>query len=125
MLVNPWGYKGAMKKEKKKDIFFDIDGVITIETEGYSNAEYLARTPNNNTISLINVLYERGEHKITLYTARHLEDREVTEQWLSENEVKYHELILDKPHYDILIDDRAFRFNDLPLRIMTAIYDLA
>lgn len=109
---------------EKKDIFFDIDGVITIETEGFSNALYLARTPNTTIIELINVLYSRGEHKITLYTARHLCDRTVTEYWLKLHGVKYHKLILGKPHYHILIDDRAFRYKDsLPLEIITAIYN--
>lgn len=106
-----------------KSIFFDIDGVITIETEGYSNMDYLSRTPNKQTIDLINVLYNKGEFKITLYTARHLEDRKITEYWLKENGVKYHELILGKPHYDVLIDDKAFKFNNLPLSIMTEVYN--
>ena len=123
MLVNPWGYKGAMKKEKKKDIFFDIDGVITIETEGYSNAEYLARTPNKAVINIINMFYKNPRYKITLYTARHGCDRRITESWLRTHGVKYHELILDKPHYHILIDDRALKFEGNVMSLIDEIYE--
>ena len=104
-----------------KDIFFDIDGVITIETAGWSKEAYMARTPNKKTIPLINYFYNRGKYKITLYTARHLEDREVTEKWLRIHGVKYHELILGKPHYDILIDDKAFQFDNVPRAIKIAV----
>jgi len=104
-----------------KNIFFDIDGVITIETEGWSKEEYLGRTPNKKIIPVINMLYKDPNNKITLYTSRFLEDRKITEQWLRLHRVKYHELILGKPQYDILIDDKAFKFDNLPLSIINAI----
>jgi len=112
-----------MKEEIKKDIFFDIDGVITIETEGYSNEEYLARTPNKSVINIINMCYKDPKFKVTLYTARHGCDREITESWLRTHGVKFHELILDKPHYHILIDDRVLKFDNLALSMINAIHN--
>jgi len=103
-----------------KDIFFDIDGVLTIETEGYSEGEYANRTPNERTIAMVNMFYHQN-YKITLYTARHSEDREITEYWLKKYEVKYHDLIFDKPHYDLLIDDKVMEFTEASLLIIDRI----
>lgn len=110
-------------KNEPKEIFFDIDGVITIETEGYSNEEYLARTPNKSVINIINMCYKDPKFKVTLYTARHLCDKEVTEYWLRTHGVKFHELILGKPHYDLLIDDKALKFDNLSVSLILAIQE--
>lgn len=85
-----------------KRIFVDIDGVLTHETEGH---DYKSRTPRPDMIQYINDLSETNT--ITLYTSRFECDRKITEEWLKENKVIYHDLIMDKPQYDILIDDRA------------------
>ncbi len=90
-----------------KNIFFDLDGTLTVETEGYGTDVYKSRTPVSGRIDIINGLYDSG-HKITIYTARHEVDREVTEKWLSVNLISYHELIMEKPKFDILIDDKAY-----------------
>ncbi len=98
-----------------KKVFVDIDGVLTHETEGH---DYKERTPRSPMIQYINELYE--SHHITLYTARFGCDREITLKWLKENNVKFHELIMDKPQYDFLIDDRAI----WPSYILKRKYDL-
>jgi uncharacterized HAD superfamily protein len=85
-----------------KKIFVDIDGVLTHETEGWNYSE---RTPRTDMIQYINDLAETNH--ITLFTARFECDREDTIEWLKQNGVVYHDLIMDKPQYDILIDDRA------------------
>lgn len=81
----------------------DIDGTLTIETEGW---DYAKRTPNFQRIAGVNKLIAEG-HEVVLYTARFEEDREVTKIWLADNGVKYHRLILGKPQYDFYIDDKA------------------
>lgn len=87
-------------------IAVDIDGILTVETEGWGDSVYRARTPRLDNIQKINRLYQEG-HLIILHSARHLEDEPVTVRWLREHKVKYHRLILGKLHYDIAIDDRA------------------
>ena len=55
-----------------------------------------------------------------MFTARFEQDRKVTKKWLKTHKVPYHRLILDKPQYDIFIDDKAWNsFNDLPNNIFT------
>jgi 7-cyano-7-deazaguanine synthase in queuosine biosynthesis len=87
----------------KKTYYVDIDGVLTIETEGH---DYFNRTPNKANIEKVNALFKLG-HNIVLWTSRYPEDEEVTEVWLQMHNVKYHNLILGKPQYDFIIDDKA------------------
>jgi uncharacterized HAD superfamily protein len=84
-------------------VFIDIDGIITNETEGH---DYELRTPNEVNIQYVNIIFRK--HEVTLYSARYLEDLEVTKKWLEKYNVHYDHLILGKPQYDILIDDKAF-----------------
>ncbi len=88
----------------KQVVYCDIDGTLTNETEGYGNDIYAQRTPNRFLIDYINGMYDEG-HDIILWTARHEEDTPITIKWLEYYGVKYHKLIMGKPHYDILIDD--------------------
>lgn len=90
--------------ECKKIYCVDIDGVLTIETEGHN---FLNRTPNKENIEFINNLYQRG-HRINLYTSRFGidDDVETTEEWLANNEVSYNTITYGKPYYDFFIDDK-------------------
>ena len=85
---------------------FDIDGTICTFTDG----NYEEAKPFKNRIKQLNSLYNSG-HKIKLFTARvtttKLDWREFTINQLASWKVKYHELILGKPHADIFIDDKA------------------
>jgi uncharacterized HAD superfamily protein len=84
-------------------IAVDIDGILTMETDGH---DYANRTPNERAISKVNFLYENG-NRITLYSARFAEDEEITKAWLKKHGVKYHRLVLEKLQYDLLIDDKS------------------
>ena len=87
-------------------IFIDIDNTIAYETEDldYSNAK-----PILGNIRKANKLYDEG-NTITYWTARGAESgidwRDVTELQLNSWGVKYHELRLDKPSFDVFIDDK-------------------
>ena len=99
-------------------ICFDIDGVICNNTWGnYSQAK-----PYQKAIDKINHLYEMG-NKIILFTARfmgkhnesikkaHDEGYEFTKKQLNSWGVKYHELKMGKPSYDIIVDDKHFNYD--------------
>jgi len=88
---------------KKKTYCVDIDGVLTNEIEGH---DYANRTPNRVNIGRVNSLHRAG-HIIKLWTSRFSEDRKVTEKWLEEHGVRYHSMLLGKPQYDFIIDDKA------------------
>lgn len=95
----------------KKRIFVDIDGTLTIETEGYGDDVYAERTPHYAMISAVNKLYDEG-HYITLYTSRYAEDIHVTIEWCKKHGVQFHELNLNKPKYDLFIDDKVQNVRD-------------
>jgi len=86
--------------------FVDIDGTICTNTHG----EYAAATPLYDNIIKINELYDKG-HSIVYWTARGttsgIDWTDLTVKQLDEWGVKYHELMLGKPYYDLFICDRA------------------
>lgn len=89
-------------------IIIDLDGTICTEEKTYSRA--LAK-PLPGAIESINKLFEQG-NIIIIYSARTWMEYEMTVDWLSKNNVKYHQLILGKPIGDVWIDDRALRFDN-------------
>ena len=93
------------------ELAIDIDGTLTNEIEGYSNEAYTNRTPKFDKIELVNRLYDFG-HTIILFSSRHEEDRSITTKWLHKYGIKFHRLVLNKLHYDFLIDDRGVHVNN-------------
>tara|TARA_A100001015_G_scaffold309790_1_gene409887 strand:+ start:699 stop:1043 length:345 start_codon:yes stop_codon:yes gene_type:complete len=103
---------------KKKIICFDLDNVICNTKKNY----YSKSTPKKNVIKLINQLYS-SDHRILIFTARGMgtynsnlkkvekKFRKLTENQLKKWKVKYHNLILGKPSFDIYIDDKNLGFN--------------
>ncbi len=83
---------------------FDIDGILTIETDGHN---YASRTLNSEWKDKINEAY-RSDSLVVLYTARYEYDRKVTKEWLRKHGILYHSLIMGKVPYDTLIDDRSY-----------------
>tara|TARA_B100000676_G_C17403752_1_gene496281 strand:+ start:109 stop:414 length:306 start_codon:yes stop_codon:yes gene_type:complete len=87
-------------------IFVDIDETICISPadRNYANAE-----PLKKNIKKVNELYDNG-NTIVYWTARGtgsgIDWREVTEAQFEKWGVKYHELRLGKPIYDLFIDDK-------------------
>lgn len=105
-----------------KTICFDLDGVVCNQTEG----NYARAVPNTEAVEAINRLYDAG-HKIIIVTSRFMgrnngdvietykSGYEFTLQQLKGWRVKFHELHMGKPRYDVVVDDRAIFFeNDWP-----------
>ena len=109
---------------------FDIDGTICTPTKG---RDYESAQPFKSRIDTINKLYDEGNYIIFL-TARAMgrfsDERhkiaqakaeevlfDLTQSQLKEWGVRYHELIMGKPHADMFIDDKAWPdttfFNDV------------
>jgi len=102
-------YRKETSKHFGKKYRVDIDGILTNETEGH---DYRTRTPNIEWINKINQLAVKGA-RIILWTSRYEEDRSVTVNWLNRNGVHFHELSMDKPKFDGMIDDKMININDL------------
>jgi hypothetical protein len=87
-------------------ISVDFDSTITTGEGDPWWVDSLDEEPRWDMIELVNDLYKQN-HTIIIYTARREEVREETEYFLNEWGVMYHALDMEKPGYDLLIDDRA------------------
>ena len=87
-------------------IYVDIDETIC---ESPEDRDYSLSTPIPTRIQAINDRYDNGD-TIIYWTARGtgtgIDWREVTEKQFKEWGVKYHDLKLGKPIYDLFIDDK-------------------
>ena len=92
-----------------RNIFIDIDHTICFY-EDNKTLNYKLALPNYRRIDIVNNLYDQGHH-ITMWTARGMKTgidwTDITKHQLRSWKVKYHELRLDKPPFDLLIDDKA------------------
>jgi mannose-6-phosphate isomerase-like protein (cupin superfamily) len=88
------------------NIFVDIDNTICKT----NNSDYLNSNPYLNNIDKINKLFNEGNH-IVYWTARGQQSKkdyyELTKNQLDNWGCKYHELKMDKPSFDLLIDDKT------------------
>ena len=89
-----------------KTYFVDIDGTICGNTYG----KYEDALPYDSNIQKINSLYSQG-NKIIYWTARGansgIDWTELTTNQLKKWGVKYTELRMGKPHYDLFICDKV------------------
>ena len=97
-------------------IYVDIDETIC-KTPGdaHTARNYANAKPLLKNIEKCNKLYEDG-NTIVYWTARGcttgIDWFDVTEKQLNEWDVKYHDLKLGKPFYDLFIDDKAINSKD-------------
>lgn len=94
-------------------IAVDIDGTIAtkLKMSKYPD-DYMKKQVIKGSIDGLRRLRKMG-YKIMLFTARKEEDRNWTEAWLMSNGFSglYDNLVMDKPWFTALIDDRAIGFN--------------
>lgn len=103
--------------KKLKTYCFDIDNTICI-TKGIN---YSKAKPIKEIIKLINQLHKDG-HKIIFFTARfmgrngdnvkkaHNQGYKFTFKQLNKWKIKFHRLIMGKPSFDLLIDDKSLGY---------------
>ncbi len=95
-----------------KTYMVDIDGTICTLVQ---NAQYEQAKPIKNNIENINRLFDDG-NRIIYWTARGattgIDWTELTTDQLKSWNVKYHELKMRKPHYDVWVDDKAVSADD-------------
>ena len=95
----------------KKTIYVDIDETICVTP---SNRNYAEAVPIPENIEKANQLYDAG-HTIVYWTARGTTTKinwfPVTQEQFKKWGVKYHEIRMGKPAYDVLICDKTFNAN--------------
>jgi len=100
-----------MEGRQSKIIYVDIDGTICTISKPYSDAK-----PISDHIDKINKLYDEG-HTIVYWTARGSRTQinwyELTKKQLIEWGAKHHELNVSKPYYDLFIDDKTIRIEEI------------
>jgi len=106
-----------------KIIIFDIDNTIA-KTAG---TKYNIAIPIKSRIKRINKLYDKG-NIIKIFTSRYMgkyngnvelikkKFYKKTVTQLNNWGLKYHELIMGKPIFDIFVDDKAFNPKDRRLK---------
>ena len=102
----------------KKIICFDLDNTLCKTSKNFYNKS----TPIKRNIEMVNKLYDKG-HTIKIFTARYMgrsnenqvlakkKGFKLTKIQLKQWNVKYHKLILGKPTYDLIIDDKALGYD--------------
>ena len=96
-----------------KVIYVDIDETICTTP---NDRNYFDAKPILENIQKINKLYDEG-HTIVYWTARgsrkQIDWTDLTKKQLSDWGAKYHELRADKPFYDLFIEDKSLRIEEL------------
>ena len=86
--------------------FIDIDNTICTQEKNYADAK-----PMPDRIEKFNRLYDN--HKVIYWTSRGsttgIDWGEVTRNQLTQWGVKYHEVRFGKPQYDVWIDDKSLK----------------
>lgn len=103
----------------------DVDGTICTSPKTIDGKfDYENSIPIMSMIVRLNDLYRNG-HKIILFTARNMKThkgnlelierftRPILENWLRDNRVSYHELIMGKPQGEdvVYVDDKMLTIN--------------
>ena len=103
----------------KKKLCFDLDNIICITKKNL----YSKSKPIKKNIKFINYLYDSG-YVIKIFTARFMGRNNdnvskarklglaLTKKQLVNWGVKYHKLIMGKPSFDIVIDDKNLGFKN-------------
>jgi len=102
-----------------KIIYVDIDETICRRESDIDFGvihDYTKEQPIVENIEKINQLYDEG-NTIVYWTARgsrkQIDWTELTTNQLNEWGAKYHELRVDKPFYDLFIEDKSLRIEEI------------
>ena len=102
----------------KKIICFDLDNTLCKTSKNL----YRHSKPIKKNIKVVNDLYDKG-YIIKIFTSRFMgrsnenqklarkKGHKLTLNQLSKWKVKYHKLLLGKPSYDLIIDDKALGYD--------------
>lgn len=82
--------------EGVKNYLIDIDGTITEDVPNEEPERMSMCLPYEGSVEIINSWFDEG-HIITFFTSRTEEHREVTEKWFKKFDLKYHNLLMNKP----------------------------
>ena len=83
--------------EKRKIYLIDMDGTLCEDIRNEEGAQrMLEAKPFDDSIEGVNKLYGEGNY-ICIFTARTDEHLAATREWLKKHNVKYHQILINKP----------------------------
>ena len=92
-------------------IAIEIDRIISSPvSNSYRLTEVSKCTVLNGAKEALDKLKELN-HTIYIYSKRDVSLGMDTEVWLKKNKIKYDKIIFSKPAYDIMIDDKSYKFD--------------
>lgn len=99
-------------------LYVDIDETICtyyVKNDKHSERDYKEAIPIEENIQKINKLFNEG-HTIIYWTARGaltgIDWTEVTKEQLKEWGALHHDVRMNKPYYNLFIDDKAINSDD-------------
>ena len=88
-------------------IAFDLDNTLCEPISKSTNIlECLKVKPIKKYVTLLKLLKNKG-HTILIFTHRHRCTKPTTLLWLAMHKIPYDKLVMNKPKYDLLIDDKS------------------
>jgi hypothetical protein len=81
---------------KVKNFLIDIDGTVCDDIPNEEPERMRTVLPYPEALKMVNRWHEEG-HRVTFFTARTEEQRQITEDWLEKHGFKYHYLLMNKP----------------------------
>ena len=81
---------------KVKNFLIDIDGTICEDIPNEESERMGIVLPYPHALKMINQWHDQG-HKVTFFTSRTENHRQITEEWLKKHDFKYHTLLMNKP----------------------------
>ncbi len=93
---------------KKRTIAFDLDATICNSIRRFHPEDILKVKPYPKMVKLMRELKAEG-HEVIIFTRRGClpNGRKLTKKWIKMHDIPCDKLITNKPHYDLLIDDRS------------------
>jgi uncharacterized HAD superfamily protein len=79
-----------------KNFLIDIDGTICDDVPNEEPERMGTILPYPDALKIVNKWFEDG-HRITFFTSRTEEHRDITEEWLLRHGFRYHTLLMNKP----------------------------
>jgi mannose-6-phosphate isomerase-like protein (cupin superfamily) len=94
-----------------KKYFIDLDNTLCFN----QNSDYVNSIPIVERIKYVNELKKQG-NEITIWTARGatsgIDYKDLTIEQLKKWNIQYDHLLMNKPNYDIYIDDKSFQVDN-------------
>lgn len=81
---------------EKDNYLIDIDGTVCEDIPNEEAERFPSAYVIDGAVDKVNALFDAG-HRITFFTSRTAEHREVTISWLVRHGFRFHQLLTDKP----------------------------